>query len=75
MGVQPGFEDLKPKRVIDINLIDSTVECLGEDGKFTRMGLYVSSTGMLMARPLPALSVDQLATGQTFRHHGVDQLG
>jgi hypothetical protein len=74
MGVQPGFADLQPKRVIDFNPIDSTVTCVDGDGKFTLMGLYVGPTGSLLARPLPMQPIDQLAEATPIRHHGVDQV-
>jgi len=73
MPVLPGFEDLKPKRVIGINPFDSTVECVGTDGKLSTLGLYIGSSGMLMARALEGAVVDQLAASTAIRHYGVDQ--
>lgn len=74
MPVQPGFADLKPKRIIDIDLSDNTIVCVDDDGRFTAMGLYVGPTGSLMARPVEATPIDQLATSVPIRHRGVDQV-
>jgi hypothetical protein len=74
MAVLPGFEDLHPKRVIGFNPFDTTVECVGGDGKLMVMGLYVGSSGALMARPLEAMPIDQLATSTAIPHRGVDQV-
>jgi len=74
MAVQPGFADLKPKRVIDIDLVDNTVVCVGNDGKFTVMGLYVGPTGSLLAQPLEAQPADQLVNAIPIPHRGVDQV-
>jgi len=74
MAVQPGFADLKPKRVIDIDLVDNTIVCVGSDGKFSVMGLYVGPTGSLLAQPLEVQPADQLVNAIPIRHRGVDQV-
>jgi hypothetical protein len=74
VAVLPGFEDLHPKRVIGFNPFDTTVECVGTDGKLLTMGLYVGSSGALMARPLVEVPIDQLVEATPIPHRGVDQV-
>jgi hypothetical protein len=75
LAVQPGFADLKPKRVVDFDPRDSTLVCVDDAGKFTVMGLYVGPSGSLMARPVEVTPIDQLVTDVvSIRHRGVDQV-
>jgi len=75
MSVMPGFEDLRPKAVISIDATSGAIVCLGVDGKFHNLQLYVSPQGAIAAQHVAPAPIDQQGPREPVeRHVGIDQL-
>lgn len=76
MSVMPGFEDLRPKAVTSLDTQTGEIVCLGTDGKFHRLQLYVTAQGAIGAQHVAPTPIDQHGPREPAqrRHAGVDQL-
>jgi hypothetical protein len=76
MSALEGFEDLKPKAVIGLDIMTGEVACMGIDGRAMRMQLFVTPQGHLAARHIEPAPIDQVGPRETAqrRHAGVDQM-
>lgn len=74
MSVLPGFEDLKPKRLISAGKHIA----VGDDGKAVEVELYVGPGGGISARPITPAGIDQDGKRESVpveqRWAGVDQV-
>lgn len=77
MSVMAGFEDLRPKAVTSLDTQTGEIMCLGVDGMFHRLQLYVTAQGAIGAQHVAPPPIDQEGPREPAaqrRHAGVDQL-
>jgi hypothetical protein len=76
MSALEGFEDLKPKAVVELDTQAGELVCVGADLKPHRMQLFVTPQGHVAARHIQPAPIDQVGPREPVRrrHAGVDQM-
>lgn len=77
MNVIPGHEDMKPKKIVGIN-VDGTALIDGGDAGILKYQMFVSPGGSISAKPIEKAKIDQQTQRErptlADRMRGIDQL-